>query len=228
MYCQAFFWGCDIEVVGPGSKIVLQKTKDGKITKTKDVPDDFFGAHKISSRNNWQSGILQFHAGEINAALQEYKTRETFCILGVTNQDLYPNDEWNFVYGLANLQNATGVFSFCRHEVKFEDPTTDLSPEIQRQVWLKRSCGTMVHEITHMFGIKHCIYYECTMNGTNGNFESAGRSCVTLCPVCLVKLQMNIKFDAKTRYEKMIEASEAIGFTEQAQNYKLILEEANK
>ena len=44
--------GCDIEVVIPGSKIVLQKSKDGKITKTKDVPDDFFATHKISSRNN--------------------------------------------------------------------------------------------------------------------------------------------------------------------------------
>jgi len=23
----------------------------------------------------------------------------------------------------------------------------------------------MLHEIGHMFGLKHCVYYECLMNG---------------------------------------------------------------
>ena len=67
-------------------------------------------------------GILQYNAKEINEALLEYKTKDTFCILGVTNQDLYPEDSWNFVFGLANLESCTGVFSFYRHEVTFEDP----------------------------------------------------------------------------------------------------------
>ena len=71
----------------------------------------------------------------------------------------------------------------------------------------------MVHEITHMFGLKHCIYFECTMNGSNGSFEGGRHPVVTLCPVCLIKLQMNIKFDVKERYEKLVEASAAVGFT---------------
>ena len=46
-------------------------------------------------------GMLQLNASEILQALKLYKVRDTFCILAVSNTDLYPRDEWNFVFGLA-------------------------------------------------------------------------------------------------------------------------------
>lgn len=61
----------------------------------------------------------------------------------------------------------------------------------------------MAHEITHMFGIKHCIYYECLMNGTMSAEESKRKTNHTLCPICLKKLQCNIKFDSKVRFEAL-------------------------
>lgn len=30
--------------------------------------------------------------------------------------DIYPREEWNFVYGLARKDLRSGVFSFCRHK----------------------------------------------------------------------------------------------------------------
>jgi len=53
----------------------------------------------------------------------------------------------------------------------------------------------MAHETVHMFGLKHCIYYECLMNGTMSAQEGARKLNNTLCPVCLSKLQSNLKFD---------------------------------
>merc|ERR1712050_454162 len=44
----------------------------------------------------------------------------------------------------------------------------------------------MVHETCHMFGVLHCVYWHCLMNGSNGPSDSAGAS--FLCPVCLRKL----------------------------------------
>ena len=102
---------------------------------------------------------MQYNATEINAALEQYKNRDTFCILAVTNQDLYPQEGWNFVFGLANLNSGTGVFSFCRHQELFDDPTTTMPEDEQEKRWFRKSAWTMVHEITHMFGLKHCIYY---------------------------------------------------------------------
>ena len=84
----------------------------------------------------------------------------------------------------------------------------------------------MVHEIAHMFGLKHCIYYECLMNGSNGPFEGVRHQNRTLCPVCLIKLQLNVKFDAKQRYERLMQVSLALGFEEKAISYKQILDGA--
>ena len=78
----------------------------------------------------------------------------------------------------------------------------------------------MVHEIGHMFGLKHCVYYECILNGSNGDFESDRFPDRTLCPICLTKLKLNIKFDIRERTVKMIEACQALGFQTMAQVYE--------
>lgn len=57
----------------------------------------------------------------------------------------------------------------------------------------------MVHETGHMFGLKHCIYYSCIMNGSNHLNENKDKP-MELCPVCVRKLQENIQFDFLKRY----------------------------
>ena len=175
------------------------------------------GEHQIESREN--KGLLQYDACQIIEALIPYKTTSTFAMLGVTNHDLWRGDK-NFIAGLADQDNSTGVFSFCRLDVKFPDGVNwNVPPEKEAEAWLKRSCRVMCHELAHMFGLKHCIYYECMMNGSNGPFEGVRRPNVTMCPVCLTKLQMNIKFDAKARFERLIEVSLELGFEESARSY---------
>ena len=87
---------------------------------------------------------------------------------------------------------------------------------------MKHSCSTLVHEIALMFGLKRCIYYECTMNGSNGPLELRHPD-RTLCPVCLCKLKLNLKFDLRERTEHMIEACNALGFKAMARTYQKIL-----
>ena len=50
-----------------------------------------------------------------------------------------------------------------------------------------------------MFGIKHCVYYKCLMNGSNSLEESRGKP-GHLCPVCLRKLHFCLVFNHKERY----------------------------
>ena len=73
------------------------------------------GHHGISSRLNMGLMTFQLHAGEILDALKQYKVNDAFCILAVTNWDLYPRPAWNFVFGLASPEDQVGVFSFYRH-----------------------------------------------------------------------------------------------------------------
>ena len=82
----------------------------------------------------------------------------------------------------------------------------------------------MAHEITHMFGIKHCIYYECLMNGCMSAQEGLAKKNHTLCPICLKKLKLNIKFDTRERYTNMMRVCQKLGLVEEASHYATLLE----
>jgi len=58
----------------------------------------------------------------------------------------------------------------------------------------------MVHEIGHMFGIEHCIYFDCCMNGANHIAESDAQP-IHLCPVYVHKLEYVIGFDIEKKIQ---------------------------
>lgn len=64
------------------------------------------------------------------------------------------------------------------------------------------------HELCHTFGMRHCIYFTCLMNGSSG-YEEASKKIEHLCPVCLRKLQCALSFDVAERYEKLGELGDA-------------------
>ncbi|KAJ3745447.1 hypothetical protein DFH05DRAFT_1020730 [Lentinula detonsa] len=54
-------------------------------------------------------------------------------------------------------------------------------------LWLARVCRTASHELGHCFGMDHCIYYACAMQGTASLAEDA-RQPPYVCPVDLEKI----------------------------------------
>jgi len=112
--------------------------------------------------------------------------------MAVTMSDIYPGEDWNFVYGQARLDERTGVFSFARHSPHFNDgdkvSDSSLSDYTTSQLGsFFQSCSkTLHHEILHMLQFKHCIYYRCLINGSNGPNESSGAGLE--CVVCEKKL----------------------------------------
>jgi len=50
-----------------------------------------------------------------------------------------------------------------------------------------------------MFGLTHCTFFNCLMNGSNHLAESDRRP-LHVCPVCLRKLQWSIGLDVLARY----------------------------
>ena len=121
--------------------------------------------------------------------------------------DLYPKKEWNFVFGLASYTKRVGVFSFARFNPSFFD---EPEPDNVENYLLYRSCSTLVHEICHTFGIAHCVFYSCLMNGSNSLEEQAKKPLIE-CPVCLRKLQYSIGFDPLERYNKLMNISKMFG-----------------
>ena len=120
---------------------------------------------------------------------------------------------WNFVFGEASVENRVGVYSFAHFDPAFfhEKRTANFRTRI---LW--RSCQTLAHEVSHMFGIEHCIYFHCVMNGSN-NMDEADKQPLHLCPVDLRKLHESVGFDVIKRYEMLKKFYSSVGINEEAQ-----------
>lgn len=162
----------------------------------KALPAIDIAAERITSRRNPQ---LQLLTTGILTMLKRRLPADAFCLIAASMIDLYPDPSWNFVFGQASLRERVGVYSFAR----YADPDP--------HVVLRRSCKVLAHETGHMFGIAHCIFYRCIMNGSNHLAESDARP-MHLCPIDLQKLQWSVGFDVRDRYTKLIDAEEACGF----------------
>lgn len=63
----------------------------------------------------------------------------------------------------------------------------------------------MTHEIGHMFGIRHCQWLSCVMQGSN-HLEESDRRPLDFCPICLRKLQVSVGFNIADRYKVHLKA----------------------
>jgi len=140
--------------------------------------------------------------------LQARLPADAFCLLAITMDDLYPDRAWNFVFGQASLHEGVGVYSFARYDPAFYGQHRGSDYE---SVLLRRSCKVLVHETGHMFGVSHCVFFACVMNGSNHLGESDSRP-FHLCPVCLRKLQWSVKWDIVKRDESLAALYNAFGF----------------
>lgn len=166
----------------------------------------------FTTRINRFTGKKQVLTGDVLNLLRKRIPPDAYCILAITMEDLYPDPTWNFVFGQASLRERVGVFSFARYGPAFygEGRTPDYST-----VLLFRSGKVLAHETGHMFGLHHCIYYHCCMNGSNHLEESDARP-IHLCPVCLRKLYHSTGFDVSGRYRALGKLYEKVGFKEEA------------
>ena len=177
-YCKAFFYGMNVVMASEPISLKGVRRRLNEYDHEQYRIGDMFDRLKDASRN--RAGL--------------------YCSMGFTLEDIYPNDNYSFVYGRANAQQKTGIFSFARWSPAFDNEGKHASEALPSltgsdfRSWLQYSAKTMVHEIGHCLGLKHCIYYQCLMNGSNGDDDSAAQS-NQCCPVCLRKLLFALSFD---------------------------------
>jgi archaemetzincin len=152
----------------------------------------------ITSRRNPGSGQRQLLTGDILSLLKRRVSADAFCTIAASMIDLYPDPSWNFVFGQASLRERVGVYSFACYLA--DDP----------KLVLRRSCKVLAHETSHMFGVAHCIFYRCIMNGSNHLAESDARP-MHLCPIDLKKLQWSVGFDVEHRARTLASIIDRVG-----------------
>ena len=128
-------------------------------------------------------------------------------VISFTDVDLFTKDLSNFCFGYG-IPAYGGVQSLHRFlppfENGFKDPVDDESWLLQRIIKIA------THEIGHMYGLGHCIFYQCLMQGTM-SLRQTDRNPITFCPVCYRKLWKCIKFDHVKRYELLFKCSKEYG-----------------
>lgn len=140
----------------------------------------------------FKDGQEQLWAGYVlDSFLIKRKPKDAVVLMGITERDLYPIPEWNYVFGLASYENGVGVTSMYRFanghltDSNFNESTLRL---------MKISS----HEIGHMFGITHCLNANCVMNGTNTLSETDFHY-ARACSLCQRKLNSSIPYNNKKR-----------------------------
>merc|ERR1711924_451945 len=105
------------------------------------------------------------------------------------------------------MTGRNGVFSFARYDAPgsedIEGSRISAQDDHLRCVrLLKKAVKVMSHELGHCFGMKHCVHFNCLMQGSNSAAE-ASKKFFELCPLCLRKTYFAVEFDAFERYRRL-------------------------
>lgn len=174
-----------IELVRQYLQIFFQL--ETKVLET--VSNDIIPNH---ARRIGDVGQEQFLAGYIlTDVLKEESPDKRIALMAITEKDLYPKPEWNYVFGLASYRDKIAVSSIYR-----------MQKEADFNLCLDRLLKICSHEIGHMFGLHHCIEVNCVMNGTNSMVETDKHS-IRLCSLCQRKLYSGFKYDNVKRLKEL-------------------------
>ena len=209
-FARAFFPGMQVVLL----PCALVKNREVTQKKMRTYERWYFNLSNRVPVTTRKHQALQLLTSDIHKLLVANLPKDAYCLLAVTMYDLYPQESWNYVFGEASLREGVGVFSFARYtpgfgtETKKGEPGETSSKESlntsnQSSKVLYRSLQVMAHEVCHMFNIRHCLYFQCLMNGSNC-LEESDEQPLFLCPVDLRKLCAVLQFDVKKRYEGLL------------------------
>ena len=135
--------------------------------------------------------------------------------IGITPEDLWPGEGWNFVFGMANLHHRVGVWSIHR----FGDPEKDAASFTTA---LRRTLKLATHETGHMFTMRHCTAFQCNMSGRN-SLEESDRLPLPLCPHCMAKVCWASRCEPKARLKSLLRFCRQNGLEPEATFYQRTL-----
>ena len=134
---------------------------------------------------------------------------DAVAYVGITQTDLWAG-EANFVFGIGSSEQNTAVYSLARYFPEFWGRPRRKGDEVRA---LRRACKVLNHEVGHIFGLSHCVFYRCSMNGAN-SLQETDAAPTDYCPVCHRKLLWNIGWDGAKRYAALLAFYRKHGMTE--------------
>lgn len=147
----------------------------------------------------------------LDKLLKPRRPKDAVAMLALTTSDLWPGENWNFVFGQASLSERVGVWSLYRYG--------DAEDGRPNNPFRRRLFKVALHETGHMFGMPHCTAYDCCMNGSNHLAEMDTRP-MWLCPQCVQKVWWACGADPVARYRKLAEFAAQHGLAKEAEFWR--------
>jgi archaemetzincin len=133
----------------------------------------------LRTRYNDKTKHSQICVTAILNLLRKVVPDDARCLVALTTYDLYGDDTDLFIAGLSMGNCRVAAFSLYRYDpyLTFNDTNwfdcklkntskSNIQIAERRNLLLLRACRLLTHEICHLFGIDHCIFYSCLMNGS--------------------------------------------------------------
>lgn len=146
-----------------------------------------------------RNGHDQLDARALLSAVAPLLPDDAYSMTVLINRDLFVSAEQHYAFGYGLHRDRLAVMSFAQLDPMFMGyPRPDgFERDIER-----RSLLVLGHEVGHTFGMRHCHYYACAMNGMSHTHE-VDQTPLHLCPVCLRKLVSLGAVDPLARYERL-------------------------
>jgi len=161
------------------------------------------------TRKNPSTKVVQIRTGYIlDSILTPMLPSDAAAMIALTNEDLFPDDLMNYVFGQASMENRVGVWSLAR-----------LHDNANFDTFLRRTLKIAAHETGHMFSMHHCTKYECVMSGSNYLGEADSRP-IDACPECMAKICWLSNISPKDRYDRLAAFCSRNGLFKEAEEFK--------
>ena len=160
-------------------------------------------------RKNAVSNEEQVRSGYIlDEILRPMLPNDAAALIAFTNEDLFPDNSMNYVFGQASLENRVGVWSLYR-----------LGEKAGLELLLLRTIKIAAHETGHMFSMRHCTAFNCVMSGSNHLAETDSHP-IDACPECMAKICWFSHVSPAERYRRLAEVSRRIGLAKEAELFE--------
>lgn len=156
-------------------------------------------------------GHEQYDALGLIDGVEPVLPEHAYSMTVLINHDLFVTHEQDHGFGYATHKERLAVMSFARFEPQFGGESR-ADDELDRIPM--RGLKVLVHEVAHTFGLRHCDYYACIMNGLVDR-EEVDDTPLHLCPVCLRKLMSIVGFDPVARYAQLEALYAELGMDEE-------------
>ena len=137
------------------------------------------------SKAAFDQGRNQYNSTRVLQGLETTRPRRKAQLLAVTEVDLFvPN--LNFVFGEALPTKDMAIISLCRLRQEFYGKPADTT------LLMERTVKEAVHELGHVWGMRHCPDPHCVMFFSN-SLPDTDRKPDTFCKRCNGLLKDNVQ-----------------------------------